>query len=429
MPVVTRREVVAVSAAAAVMGVSKDAASKDDLIDPIASDLDRYGRSGVKASGGPGDTATGSWLEAELKSAGYKTERQVIEVPWFDAETATLTVAGGAATLIPVAIVRPTSKGGVNLPLVRFQPGNDGTGVFGAIALIDLPYARWSSAAAKAVREPIATAFAAGARAVILITNGPTRGALALNAPANAPMFAGPVAVMAPRDATPFYRVAQKAGPTTLRIEGVGGRRDAFNLIGRIDRGARQWMVISTPRSGWFVCGGERGPGVAVWLALARWAASAITQYNLAFVCNTGHEYEYHGAKRALETLVPKPAETAFWLHLGANVATRDWHELGGGALLPLPSADPQRFLVTSENVLAVARKAFAGEPGLEAAYPADQGSAGELSDIVAAGYPRFAGIFGAHRYHHSADDDSRAVFAPLVGRVALACQRLLGTV
>lgn len=408
------------------MGVEKSAGVEQAPVDRIAVDLDRYGRAGLKASGGAADTTTGAWLEAALKAAGYKTERQTIEVPWFAADTATLTATASIATLIPVAIVQRTPVGGVTARLVRLQVGSGSRDIARAIAMIDLPYARWSSATAKAIREPVVAAFAAGARAVVLITNGPTQGALALNAPANAPLFAGPVAVMAPRDALPFYRIAEESGPATLRIEGSGGRRDAFNLIGRIDRGAARWLVVSTPRSGWFGCVGERGPGIAAWLALARWAATAIGQHNVAFVCNSGHEYEYHGAKASLATLVPKPAQTAFWLHLGANVATRDWHEPGGGVLLPLPSADPQRFLVTSPDIVPIARKIFAGEPGLEAAYSASQGSAGELGDIVAAGYPRFAGIFGAHRFHHSIDDDSRTVSAPLVGRVVSACQRLI---
>ena len=32
------------------------------------------------------------------------------------------------------------------------------------------------------------------------------------------------------------------------------------------------------------------------WLWLARWASQSVPGYNLAFVCNTGHEYEYLGA-------------------------------------------------------------------------------------------------------------------------------------
>lgn len=30
-------------------------------------------------------------------------------------------------------------------------------------------------------------------------------------------------------------------------------------------------LAVSTPTSGWFNCGGERGPGIAVFLSLVSW--------------------------------------------------------------------------------------------------------------------------------------------------------------
>jgi hypothetical protein len=184
-------------------------------------------------------------------------------------------------------------------------------------------------------------------------------------------------------------------------------------------------LVISTPRSGWYVCAGERGPGIAAWLWLARWASKAVQGYNLAFVCNTGHEYEYLGAAEALKTFTPKPAQTQFWLHLGANVAARDWHE-GLGQWQPLPSADTQRYLALSPALVPLAREVFAGHPGLEAPYSSDTLSAGELVEIMAAGYAPAAGVFGIHRFHHVADDDARCVSAASVAATAAAFQRLI---
>ncbi|MBL7466165.1 PA domain-containing protein, partial [Escherichia coli] len=94
-------------------------------------------------------------------------------------------------------------------PLVRI----DGTGrpagsLAGAVALLDLPFARYSTAIAKPVRVPIEAAFAAGAVAVVVITNGPTGKVIALNADGRKPMFAGPVALLAPSDAGPFLAAA-----------------------------------------------------------------------------------------------------------------------------------------------------------------------------------------------------------------------------
>src|SRR3546814_2972566 len=51
----------------------------------------------------------------------------------------------------------------------------------GAIAVVRLPFRRWSSLVDRAVREPLADALARGANGVILITTGPTGEALLLN--------------------------------------------------------------------------------------------------------------------------------------------------------------------------------------------------------------------------------------------------------
>src|SRR3546814_18340199 len=72
-----------------------------------------------------------------------------------------------------------------------------------------------------------------------------------------------------------------------------------------------------------------------------------LPDHDLAFLCNSGHEYENLGAEEALKAAAPKPAETHFWLHLGANVAARDWHE-GLFGLAPLAGVDSQRYLVVS---------------------------------------------------------------------------------
>lgn len=391
--------------------------------DGIAADLARYVGLGGKASGGSGDMEAADWLGRELARAGYAVERQRFDAPFFTTRAGTLAMEGHRAGVIPQAIVVPTGAGGVSGRLVRVAPGLTPGGMRGAIALVELPHGRWSSAMAKPVRETVRAAIAGGAVAAVIVTTGPTGGALALNAPGDEPLFDVPVAVLAPRDAAPFLAAAAQPTPARLVIDGEGGRRPASNLVARRDRGRGRWLIVSTPRSGWFACAGERGPGVAAWLALARWAAGSLPRHDLAFVCTSGHEYEYLGAEALMRTgTLPVPARTDLWLHLGANVAARDWQELTG-TLQPLPSADSQRYLMTSATLLPLARRAFAGLPGLEAPRAAGPAAAGELATILAAGYPRVAGIFGAHRHHHSAEDDARCVDPALVAAAAAACR------
>lgn len=397
-----------------------------DLQAKVAADLDKYIGFGNKQAGGAGDNACGNWLAAEVEGLGFKVERQEFATPFFEPARSELVCGDAKASLWPQPIVVQTGPDGFTGPLVRIDPaGRAEASLDGAIALVDLPFGRWSSALAKSIREPITAAFSAGAKAAVVITNGPTGKVIALNADGRAPMFGGPVALLAPEHAAPFLNAAMRRAAATMIVRGNGGRRPAFNFVGRIDRGKPRWLVVSTPRSGWYVCAGERGPGVAAWLWLARWASRTLQTHNLAFVCNTGHEYEYLGAAEALKTFTPKPADTHFWLHLGANVAARDWHE-GLGQWRALPSVDTQRYLSLSPSLVSLAREVFAGHIGLEAPYSSDELSAGELTEIIAAGYAPAAGVFGIHRYHHVAEDDARCVSAASVASTAAAFQRLI---
>lgn len=379
--------------------------------------LERYAGLGIKASGGPGDTACGAWLEGELKGFGYACERQAFDAPFFEARTATLTAGSAKAEVIPQALVVATGPQGVTGPL---RPAAGGGDLTGAIALISLPFKRWGALADPQVARPLQDALQRGAAGVVLVTNGPTGEAIALNVTTRRPGYPKPIAVLAPRDAGPFLAAAAKGETATLTLDGAGGKRPAFNLIARLDRKAAKTVIVTTPRSGWFTCAAERGSGLAVWLDLARKLPRDTRGVNLEFVVTSGHEYEYLGGEEYLEHHAPKPAVTKLWLHIGASAAARDWHD--GPVLRPLPSADSQRILTATPNVIEGVRQAFRGVSGLEAAYVADSTTAGgELVNVLKAGYPEMIGEYGGHRWFHTRGDDLRCVSGDLVAPVAAA--------
>ena len=391
----------------------------------VEADLHRYVRYGDKRAGGPGDVVCGNWLAGELDELGYQVERQDFSAPFFDPVRADLSNGTAVAHVHPQPIVIGTGEAGVSGRLVRVdQTARFAGAMDGAIALVDLPHARWSSIMNKAARAPVDAAFAAGARAAVLITNGPTGKLIALNADGRQPMFPGPVALLAPDHAGDFLASAIRGDHATLTVTGEGGHRTAFNFVGRLDRGKGRWIVVSTPRSGWFVCAAERGPGVAAWLDLARWARNSLAGYNLAFICNTGHEYEYLGAAEAMKQIAPPPTATRFWLHLGANVAATDWHSIVD--LSPLPNVDSQRYLSITPALLPLARAIFAGQPGYEAPVSSDILSAGELDEVISAGFSPAAGVFGIHLHHHGAGDDERCLHVPATVSAIQGFRRLL---
>lgn len=392
----------------------------------IEADLRTYVGHGNKRAGGPGDEACGDWLAGELESAGFAVERQTFQVPFFEETEASLTCGEARASVYPQPIVIPTGPGGVSGPIVRVDAGGRFAGSLkDAIALVDLPDARWSSMLAKPARGPVEAAFAAGAKAAVVITNGPTGKVIALNTDGRKPMFAGTVALLAPQSAGPFLAAACGRREARLIVAGTGGRRPAFNFVGRVDRGKGRWLAVSTPRSGWFGCAAERGPGVAAWLSLARWAPTALPDFDLAFICNTGHEYEYLGAAEAMREIAPPVPATRFWLHIGANVAARDWRVMPG-AVSPLPNADSQRVLSISPELLRLARTVFSGQIGYEDPVSSELLAAGELEEVIKAGYKPAAGVFGIHRYHHVAEDDERCLNVPATVAAAEGFRQLI---
>jgi hypothetical protein len=389
----------------------------------LQATLERYFAFGDKASGGAGDTASGAWLEGELGKLGYGCHRLAFEVPFFDARQATLTCGEARATVIPQAIVAPTGPQGLTGPLHLTEDGARDD-LKGAIALIPLPFKRWVALADPRVARPLAEAVRRGAAGVVLVTTGPTGEAVALNVSTHRPPVERPVAILAPKDAPPFVAAAAQGKTATLTLDGQGGgkaRRPAFDLVARLDRKAAKTLVISTPRSGWFGCAAERGSGLAVWLELARWLARSNHAVNVELLATSGHEYEYLGGELYLAQAAPPPASTKLWVHIGASAAARDWHELGP-RLLPLPSADSQRVLTATADILARTRAAFHGVTGLEATYLADKAMAGgELVNVLDAGYRTAIGLYGGHRYFHTRGDDMRCVSGDLVRPVESA--------
>ncbi len=149
--------------------------------------------------------------------------------------------------------------------------------------------------------------------------------------------------------------------PAKLIIEGAGGSWNGKNTIAR--RGtAGPWVIISTPQSGWFTCGGERGPGIAMSLALSEWAVQKNFPVRFLFIATSGHEWSDAGAHIFHQMQAPKPAETMLWFHLGASFGARAYQETANG-LAPLDTPNPARTLMLTEDLMASAQAASRASP------------------------------------------------------------------
>ncbi|HEU4617748.1 MAG TPA: hypothetical protein VFV10_06875 [Gammaproteobacteria bacterium] len=428
-------------------------ARDDGIIERIRADLERHASFGEKFSGGAGDLATAAWIAGRLRAAGYRVEESEFDAPFFVGRTARLTAGSASVRVVPQAPVVTTGAAGVAGPLVLIDmragagtPADAGGprppassspparsasaplaaagDLHGRIALVVAPFARHAALFPdRGIGEAVVGAAKAGARAVVLVTTGPTGEAIALNAPEQ-PFVPIPMAVLAPKDAAPFVEAARTGASSTLILDGDATHRPSKNLVARLERGDR-WIAISTPRSGWYGCVGERGTGTAAFLELARWAADRFPDLSVFLMNTGGHEYFFAGTHRVIGQ-APPPEKTLVWTHIGATLAARDAEEKDG-ALVMLETADPQRSLMVTEAAREAATAAFAGLSGLEKPV-AIRPSAGELSSFTDRGYNTAFAAIGVHRWFHTVKDTLDTTDARLVEPVIRAHQRTIET-
>ncbi len=402
--------------------MSRDA---DELTAGLAADLRQHAEFGDKISGGAGDLRTADWIAARLKAIGFAVEQPRFNAPFFTTTRSSLAVGGDSVDLVPQPIVVPTGPEGITAPIAVMREIEDAADAQGCIALIVLPYGRWAAIWSPAIGALIKAAAQAGAKAAIIVTTGPSGEAVLLNTPATAPFVALPVAILAPRNAHRFLAAARTRTPATLILDGTNDRRMTCNVIGRLERGPR-WLTLSTPRTGWFACVGERGTGTAAFLRLAEWLAQRFPDLSILALNSGGHEYDFDGMHRAMDA-APPARDTALWMHIGAALATLDYAEIGG-QLTPLPSADSNRVLMASENIVPALAQAFAGITGLERPRKVIAG-AGELSGIIQRGYGSAFAVLGVHRWFHTRNDTLDKADASLLTPVVQAHQQAISQI
>lgn len=369
----------------------------------LCEDVRAYDALGEHRTASPADAATSDWLVRRLGEAGLSASLQRFPAPLFTPAACRLELDGREIEAFPAW--PPVTTDGLTAPLAPA----DGGALAGKIAVLSLPYgpgATW--AAARAGAE---AAIARGALAVAAVTEGPTGGVIAFNAAPPGRAWDAPVVLVAGRHGPALAAAAAEGQPATLVLAGAHDpTAQAANVIARRP-GRGRTVVVTTPKSGWFQCAGERGSGIAVFLALAETLARE-TDADLLFAATSGHELGYAGGALFLES-APPPDAVGAWLHIGANIALQEVEISEAGAR---PTGRPvvQRRLTASSEVAAAGARAFAGLAGYETPRPLTEATAaGELELFHAAGYRGLAGLLGANALFHTRLDRADVATTP----------------
>lgn len=387
----------------------------------LLEDVRAYHAFGVHRTAYPGDSAASTWIAGRLGAAGLQVTEHAFTLRQLDLEHASIEDERGRFEAFPIWLPRTTGPEGVSGPLVLVDGSTPPERIRGAVA--------WLRPAGGAAERAILDRRAIEAGAVAIVFDTSDGAGLGLFQAVNAERAwvdrERPVPTVT-FGAAHAGRLLQAVGrPVIVRTTGRM-REDAraVNVLGRrvVDERA-DWIVVSTPSSGWFECGGERGPGVAILLALAEWVASRPGRLNYLFVATSGHELDYLGARRLHEArLAPPPDRTRAWLHLGAQIATPPWQAGEDGVLRPADRVTTGT-LQASEELAQLMRDAFSDLPAFVLRTDT---RIGEFRDLVEHGYPGLGIVGGSNPWFHVPGDDPRGVHAETLAAVTAGAARAL---
>ena len=388
----------------------------------LYADVVAYSDLGEHRTGTPEDRKTSEWLAAELRRAGADVQLHPFRLRQFFPTAVALKVGGAEVKAFPLWWPKPTGPAPVVGPLAAVPAAPAVGSLAGKIALLKVDNVPGATLVPDSVvHKLIAPAVAAGAAGVVLVTRVPSGEYMALNAQAGPAAWPVPVVLVGRADEAALDRAAAAGTPASLLLDGkYDDAAEAVEVVGRIGRGAKT-VVISTPSSGWFRCAGERGPGIALWLGLARWAARHPGDTCYLFVASSGHELGGLGVKHFVEHHAPKPGDVRCWLHLGAGIATYDYDTAGDG-FQRKTTVSPMRRLYSTKEFVPTLADAFAGLPDLKPV--ASDRPGGEMLVFARAGY-RYWGFAGGSVFHHQPGDVPDRITGPEllepVGRAIVA--------
>lgn len=386
----------------------------------LQADVARYAGCGDQRTGTAAAASTLRWLEERLRAAGYRTSRVPLPVRRYDIDRAEATV--GASRIddgIPLWPVVWTGDTGIAGRL-RLLDQADATG---DIVLARLPFSPGASLYDPRYREIVGALRRTRLTAAILVTEHPSGEAVALNVRDDAEAALGfPVLVVGQRHLATLNEAMRAGTVVRLRIDGRTVDAADFNLIAERGPAEAPALVVSTPRNGWFRSGGERGPGIALALALANHIARTQPNRPVRFLFTSHHELGGAGIRQALSDPRFSADRVRAWVHLGANIATSE-ARFEGGRLERLAGPNARRGAAASGPLLELARRQFAAVPSLPVEDLAAGNAVGEIRLIARDRTHPMMALVGYQLLHHTRLDTeastNHAVLEPVARALA----------
>ncbi len=380
---------------------------------------------GEHRTGTTGDSLTSAWLKTEFDSLGVPAELVSFPLKQFIVDSSRLVLADKSVDIFPVWPVNDKLNLNVSAVTVDGDKLSNLNEVKGKLVLTRLKEVHGSSN--QVIIKQINGFIKAGATGVLAVTENNTGEFVALNTLDHQKSWGAPVFIVAPNDTAAILSAITSKKAVKTDIKGTFKNVSGRNVLAKIGTG-KKYVIVSTPISGWFTTGGERGPGIAIWLGLAKWVKEnpdRFKNYTFVFTGHSGHELGALGARVFLDESAPKPQETRLWLHLGAAIAVRDWKEENGKWTLT-DSVDSQRYIYYDPAVAVSFEKSFEKLKARKAKGSETNKPGGEGTYFHKSGYNKLVSLSHGHRLHHVRSDDEKSTSPEILAELEHTLQGFL---
>jgi len=394
--------------------------------DALQADVARYVSLGEGRTGSAASKRGFEWIDRRLIDAGYRTRAIATPVDLQEPERVELDVGTQRITDgFPLWPVAWTGRDGVQARLCAVTDADCGAG---DIIYLRLPFNAFSSAFHPDYRAALQEVLRRRPAAAVAIVDHPSGEVVALNVrgaeeEGTPPARRFPFLVLGQKHESVLQAAAASRQTVRLTMTGKTTPSSDLTLIAESGSPGQKALVITTPRNGWFFSGGERGPGIAVALALAEWLRRHRPEIPVRLAFTSHHELGGAGMKKVLADPEFAVDRVTLWMHLGANIATRE-AVVRDGRFGFTPGPNAQRGIGVTPALFPELQRAFAGRDPIRIDSLADARPVGEMALIARGGAYPLVGVVGYQLAHHTrldtADSTSPQVLGPMAE--ALAC-------
>ena len=389
----TRREWLTVMAMSAPALAARPAVSDREA--RIRRIVDAYSRQGFHRTGTDVDRVSAEWLCDEVRDAGLEPAREPFALQRVDPIEAAVIVEGRRLEGVPLFDGGFTAASGVRGRLGSVDRETE----------IGLTQAAPNTAAAGTLGD---ARRQNRHRAIVCVTRGGRPGLCPSNADTFLNPFGPPVVQVSSEDGTFLDDCARRGVDIQVVANVKRTSVEALNVTARIPgtKGSLLPVVVMTPRSGWWTCASERGGGIACWLELMRELRALRSPRAVLFVASSGHELGHLGINAFIDRRPGIVANSAGWIHFGANVGA---------------AVDPGNTLQASDERMEALQADAMTAAGLTIDRRNPRGTVpnGEAEAVHRGGGRYVSAIGRSAWFHNPGDRGSDVVNAAMVARFA----------